>query len=250
MKSIRLLTILGGFCAALSSAAGSVQAERATPWVSLFNGKDLTGWKIKGDPTGKAWVKDGAIICNQTTKTTEHTFVQTAAKYGDFILETDIKIEGAFNTGIILRAVDVPESERKIKTGKVDRSSLNGYQVKIDPTPRKWTGGIFDDFGPDWLWYYSLEKDTRAQEAFKLGEWNRFRIEAIGKDIKVWINDVPVTHLVHGKYAKGYIALKIHSLGAKAEQPDVLGNFKNIRIITQKPASYAQPMDLPAKIVE
>jgi len=250
MKLIRSLTFLGCLCGGLLSATAVAQTNSAAPWVSLFNGKDLTGWTIKGDPTGKVWVKDGEIVCNQSTNTIEHTFVCTAAKYGDFILETDVKIDGAFSSGIILRCVDVPESERKIKTGKVGRSSLDGYQVKIDTTPRKWTGGIFDDFGPNWQWYYSLENDARAREAFKLGEWNTFRIEAIGKDIKVWINGVPVTHLVHGKYSAGYIAFKIHALLNNADRPKVLGHFKNIRIITENPASYAQAMDLPPKAVE
>ena len=46
------------------------------------------------------------------------------------------------------------------------------------------------------------------------------------------------------------VAFKIHALGNKAEQPKVLGHFKSIRIITDKTASYAQAMDLPAKVVE
>jgi hypothetical protein len=250
IKRLRFLTVLGTLCGGLWSATVVAQTHSPAPWVSLFNGKDLSGWTIKGDPAGKVWVKDGEIICNQTTNTTEHTYACTAAKYGDYILETDVKIDGAFSSGIILRCVDVPESERRIKKGQTGRSSLFGYQVKIDPTPRKWTGGIYDDSGPNAQWYYSLEKDARAQEAFKLGEWNTFRIEAIGKDLKVWINGVPVTHLVHGKFTGGYIAFKIHWLDAKTEQPKVLGHFKNIRIITEKPAAYARAMDLPAKIVE
>ena len=249
MKLIRSLTTLGGLCACFLTTTALAQTSAAARWVTLFNGKNLTGWTLKGS-TGKAWVEDGQINCQQAANTTEHTYVCTAAKYGDYILETDVKIDGAFSSGIILRCVDVPESDRKSTTGQIGRSSLYGYQVKIDPTPRKWTGGIFDDSGTNLQWYYSLEKDVRAQEVFKLGEWNTFRIEAIGKDIKVWINGVPVTHLVHGKYSEGYIAFKIHALGAKAEQPKVLGHFKNIRIITEKPAAYAQAMDLPAKVVE
>jgi hypothetical protein len=226
--------------------ATAIAQTNQAPWVSIFNGKDLTGWTLKGSP-GVVWVQDGQINCHQTTNTTEHTFVCTEARYGDFILEVDCKMDGAFNSGILFRCVDVPESAKLFKPGKTGPSCLNGYQVKIDPTPRKWTGGIFDDFGPDWLWYYSLEKDVRAQEAFKIAGWNTFRVEAIAKDIKVWVNGVPTTHLTHGKYSAGYIAFKIHALGNKPDQEKVLCHFKNVRIITADPARFAQPVDLPAR---
>jgi len=242
------LTILGVFCSGLLASTAFAQTN-PPPWVSLFNGTDLKGWNLKGS-TGKAWVQDGQIHCRQTTNTTEHTFVCTEARYGDFILEVDVKIDGAFNSGILFRCVDMPKGARPSQPGKIDPASLNGYQVKIDPTPRKWTGGIYEDFGGDWKWYYSLEKDARAQEAFKIGEWNTFRIEAIGKSIKVWVNGVPTANMTHDKYAAGRIAFKIHALGAKAEQPEVTGHFKNVRIITETPAAYLRTMDLPPKAVE
>jgi hypothetical protein len=133
---------------------------------------------------------------------------------------------------------------------KPPKARLNGYQVKIDPTPRKWTGGVFEDYGgSSWQWYYNLADDARAREAFKIGEWNTFRVEAIGKSVKVWVNGVPTVNMIHDKYASGYIALKIHALGNKPEQEKVLGHFKNIRIITENPAAYTQAMSLPVKTV-
>jgi hypothetical protein len=43
----------------------SVVAQENTPWVSLFNGTDLTGWKVVGGK-GVAFVKDGEIVCRRT----------------------------------------------------------------------------------------------------------------------------------------------------------------------------------------
>jgi hypothetical protein len=249
MKWLHALTILGGLCGGLWSATAVAQTNSPAPWVSLFNGKDLSGWMVKGG-TGKVWAEDGQLNCQQAANVNEHTFACTEARYGDFILEVDVKIEGGFNSGILFRCVDVPKGTRPSQPGKIDPAPLNGYQVKIDPTPRKWTGGIYEDYGGDFKWYYSLEKDARAQESFKLEGWNTFRIEAIGSDLKVWVNGVPTAHLTHGKYAAGRIAFKIHALSAKAVPPGVVGHFKNIRIITETPAAYARAMDLPAKIVE
>jgi hypothetical protein len=232
------LIILCGCCSGLLTSSAFAQTN-PPPWVSLFNGTDLKGWSIKGG-NGKAWVQDGEIVCHQTTSTLEHTFVCTDVKFGDFILEADCKIDGDFNSGILFRAIDMPDV-------KLPKTRLNGYQVKIDPTPRKWTGGVFEDYGgPSWQSYYNLADDARAREAFKIGEWNKFRVEAIGKSIKVWVNGVPTANLTHDKYSNGYIALKIHALGNKPEPEKVLGHFNNIRIITENSAAYAQPMSLPA----
>jgi hypothetical protein len=241
-KKTSLFSVLVGLflvCVLFSAAHVSAQTKQA-PWISLFNGKDLTGWTIKGS-TGKAWVQDGEIVCHQVINTPEHTFITTDATFSDLILELDGKIDGDFNTGILLRAVDQP-TESKLR--------LHAYQVKIDPTPRQWTGGVFDDFGPDWHWFYTLENDAHARAAFKIGEWNHFRVEAIGNRIKVWVNGIPTTNMINDKYSSGHIALKIHALGNKPEQEQILAHFKNIRIIDKNPALYAQVMDLPAQKVE
>jgi hypothetical protein len=176
-----------------------------------------------------------------TANTTEHTFVTTKEKYGDFILEMDACTDPGYNTGILLRCVDKPAG---CDTCKV---SLYGYQVKIDPsTTRCWTGGIFDDFGASWHWLYDLSKDERARKAYQIGNWNHFRVEAIGTSIKVWVNGIPTTNLVNQKYSNGYIALKIHSLKNTPEEEKKFGRFKNIRIITKNLDENLVKMDLPA----
>jgi hypothetical protein len=153
-------------------------------------------------------------------------------------LELDVKDDPAFNSGILLRCVEAP-------TNAAVR--LNGYQVKIDNTPRAWTGGVFDDFGDSWTWLYDLADNERARAAFKLGEWAHFRIECIGSAIKVWVNGVPTCHLVDEKYRKGSIAFKIHSVGNNPKATQSVIRFKNIRIITGHPGRYAQPMELPPR---
>jgi hypothetical protein len=233
----------GGLCAALLTSTALAQTNQA-PWVALFNGKDLTGWMIKGgseDRKGKAWVQHGEMICRRAINTPKHAYVCTDDKFDDFILEVDCKVDAPYDSGILFRSIDMPKNAP---------CSLNGYQVKIDPRPRKWTGGVLDDMGSSVPWYYTLENDARAREAFKIGEWNTFRVEAIGKTIKVWVNGVPTAHMTHGKYSTGYIALKIHSLGNDPAQEKLLCRFRNIRIITTKPASYSQTMDLPSKAAE
>lgn len=215
--------------------------KEKTPWKYIFNGKDFTNWKIVGG-TGVAEIADSAFNCHMRVKTKEHTFVCTKEKYGDFILELDVNADPGYNTGILLRCNDKPVG---CDTCKV---SLYGYQIKVDPSPtRRWTGGIFDDFGASWRWLYDLSKDERAQKAYNIGKWNHFRIEAIGKSIKVWVNDIPTTNLIDQKYVSGYIALKIHSLNDLPDDEKKIGRFKNIRIITSKLHKNLKKMDLPAR---
>jgi hypothetical protein len=216
--------------------SGSILHGQEAPWVSLFNGTDFDGWKIvaRSDPA-PAIVEDGAMVLRQRINTPEHTFVASEKTYRDFILELDLKDDPRFNSGILLRCVETPP-DAKVR--------LHGYQVKIDNTSRSWTGGIFDDFGAGWTWMFDLADDPKAQAAFKLGEWSHFRIECLGSSIKVWVNGVPTSHLVDRKYSEGYIAFKIHGLGNKPEATRQAIRLKNIRIITDQPDRYAEPMEL------
>jgi hypothetical protein len=226
--------------ASLALSLGAAEPKPADgPWVSLFNGQDLTGWKIVAlTNPAPAVVEDGAMVLRQRINTREHTFVASEREYDDFILALDVKDDPAFNSGILLRCVEAP-------TNAAVR--LNGYQVKIDNTPRAWTGGIFDDFGDSWKWLHDLADNERGRAAFKLGEWAQFRIECIGPTIKVWINGVPTCHLVDEKYRKGVIAFKIHSVGNNPKATESVIRLKNIRIITAQPERYVMPMELPAR---
>lgn len=210
-----------------------------TPWTSLFNGRDYTGWRLVGPANlAPAEIEEGAMVLRQRVKTAEHTFVASERTFRDFILELELKDDPGFNSGILLRCMDAPA---------VAKVRLNGYQVKIDHTPRAWTGGIFDDFGDSWRWLHDLADNEAGRAAFKLGEWAHFRIEAIGDTIKVWVNGVPTCHLVDGKYGEGRIAFKIHSLGDRPNETRNVIRLRNIRVVTEQPERHARPMPLPPR---
>lgn len=236
MKSLLAFTCL---CSTLAAAAAE------PPWRTLFNGRDLAGWKIVGaEPKASTTVEDGALVGHMVRGTPEHTFFCTEEQFGDFILEVESFQTGGFNSGILFRCVETP-ARAAVR--------LHGYQVKIDPSPtRRWTGGIFDDYGRNWLWLHTLKDDARARTAYVFNAWARFRIEAIGRTLKVWVNGIPTTHLVDDRYARGYIAFKIHSFAASGnpEQEKNLIRYRNIRIITDDPARYAQSIDLPASAAD
>lgn len=194
----------------------SVESE----WIELFNGRDLSGWKqVNG--TAPYTVQDGVIV-GTTVMDSPNSFLATEQSYGDFILEFEFMLNNDINSGVQFRSISDPA----IMDGKV-----HGYQFELDPSDRQWTGGIYDESRRGWVYPLSLNANARA--AFKKGEWNKARIEAIGNKIKTWLNDVPAASLVDSVTPNGIIALQVHSIG-DAKDADKEIKWKNIRIKTNK----------------
>jgi hypothetical protein len=190
-------------------------------WKNLFDGKTLKGWKpLAGD--AKFSVEDGAIV-GTTVMNSGNTFLATEKEYRDFILELDIKLESPQgNSGVQTRS----HYDASANNGK---GKVYGRQVEVDPSPRRWTGGIYDEGRRKWL--YPMDLNAAAQNVYKQGEFNHFKIECVGNEMKTWVNDVPCAYLVDTIDLKGFIALQVHAVGSE-EQAGKKVFFKNIRIQT------------------
>ncbi len=199
----------------------------AQQWESLFNGKNLKGWK-KLNGKAEYVVKDGAIV-GTSKMGTPNTFLVTQKNYGDFILEFEFKVDNSLNSGVQFRS----ESRKDYNNGRV-----HGYQYEIDPSARGWSGGVYDEARRGWL--YPLEKNPSAQTAFKKDVWNKARIEAIGSSIRTWLNGVPCVDLWDDMTLEGFIALQVHSIGNEADAGKTV-SWKNIRICTTELEKYRTP---------
>jgi hypothetical protein len=205
----------------------AVSAFAQENWVSLFNGKNLKGWK-KLNGTADYVVKDGAII-GSTKLNSPNTFLATEKMYGDFILELEYKVDNDLNSGIQFRS----NSLKEYNDGRV-----HGYQYEIDPSPRAWSAGIYDEARRGWL--YAMDKNPKAKTAFKANEWNKVRIEAIGTSIRTWLNDVPCSNVLDDMTATGFIALQVHAIGDAAHVGKTV-QWKNIRICTENLKNISRP---------
>lgn len=125
--------------------------------------------------------------------------------------------------------------------GHEGKGLVYGCQFEIDPSSRRWSGGIYDEGRRDWLYPGSLHPE--AQSALKVGQYNHIRIECIGHEMKTWLNQVPVACLVDTVDKKGFIGLQVHGIG-KQELAGEKVYFKNIRIQT----SGLKPMPFPKGI--
>lgn len=186
----------------------------APTWEPLFNGKNLDNWEqINGTATFE--VKDGVVI-GTTAKGSPNSFMCTKKMYSDFELEYEVKVDPTMNSGVQIRS----NSLKEYQNGRV-----HGYQIEIDPAKRAWSGGIYDEARRGWL--FDLKDDPKAQQAFTNGQWNKFRVLAVGDKIMTWVNDVPAADLDDGMTKEGFIALQVH--GYSGDKP-VSVAWRNIRI--------------------
>ena len=207
---------------------------QSSNWTSLFNGKDLKGW-VQYNGKAKYTVENGEIV-GRTVPEEPNSFLSTDKLYGDFILELDLKVDVNMNSGIQFRSELADENDNCTVTDKHTPKRVHGYQMEIDPSSRAWSGGIYDEARRGWL--YPLEYNVAAKAAFKNNQWNHYKIECIGNNIRTWINGIPCAHIVDNMTAKGFISLQVHEI----KNPKDAGQevrWKNIRIQTSnlKPAS-------------
>ena len=161
---------------------------------SLFNGKDLEGWKNYG--TEKWYVENGEIIC-ESGPDAQYGYLGTDEHYKDFILTLEFKQEANGNSGVFFRST-------------IDGVKITGWQAEVAP-PGKHSGGIYESYGRGWLIKPDIEKD----KALKMGDWNQMKIKVVGSSVTTWLNGVEMINITDDKIGEGEegISLQIHDGG-------------------------------------
>ena len=199
----------------LSLFALTAMAEEKA-FVSLFDGKTLDGW-TQQNGTATYQVKDGVVL-GKTAEGSPNSFMCTKKDYCDFELKFEVKVDDQLNSGVQIRSV----STEDIKGGRV-----HGPQVEIATNGT--AGFVYGEaLGTGWL--CEDRSDPKARAAFKKGEWNKYRVLAVGKSIKTWVNDVPVADLVDEKSGMkcGFIGLQVHGIKKGSGPYEVC--WRNIQI--------------------
>jgi hypothetical protein len=177
----------------------------AGDWTSLFNGRDLTGWKPFGQ---ERWVVDqGEILGEAVTK--EYGYLATDKTYRDFELTAKFKAEGTGNSGVFYHST-------------IEGVDIKGVQVEVDPHPGMHTGGLYESAGRGWL----IKPDEAAEKALVVGGWNEVRAVVRGPHVQTWVNGVQAVDYTDPtpKYTDGVIALQLHAGGEGKMR------FKDIRV--------------------
>jgi hypothetical protein len=230
MKNMRLNNLFA-LCLIISCSAPQKEVDNPeinpsadVPWLAMFQENSLEGWHVLNGAA--SYENNLGVITGTTTFGTPNTFLATNNDYSDFILEFEVLVDSTINSGVQFRSNSLPEYKNGI---------VHGYQCEIDPSPRAWSGGIYDEQRRGWL--YDLENNPRGKVAFKNGQWNKYRIEAIGPKLRAWVNDINTSNLVDSLTSSGFIALQVHAIGDSTDAGKQI-QWRNVRIITRDPANY------------
>jgi hypothetical protein len=161
---------------------------------SLFNGKDLTGWKIYG--TEKWYVEKGQLIC-ESGPDKKYGYLATEKFYKNFDLSVEFLQEANGNSGVFFRST-------------IEGVKISGWQCEVAPKGQD-TGGIYESYGRGWLKKIEDEKEN----ILKPGKWNKMRLRVESDRVQSWLNGQPMVDFTDEKIGKGNgsIALQIHDGG-------------------------------------
>lgn len=162
--------------------------------ISLFNGRDLTGWQVYG--TERWYVEKGELVC-ESGPDKKYGYLATAATYRDFDLTLEFKPEADGNSGVFFRS-------------SIEGTKITGWQAEVAP-PGKYTGGIYESYGRGWL----IKPATGADASLKPNAWNTLRVRVQGNQVNTWLNGHAMIEFKDEKIgaATGQIALQIHDGG-------------------------------------
>ena len=202
MKRV-LLAVVALF---LTSSAGA-QAPAGTGWITLFNGKDLSGWVNNGQ---EKWiVADGTILGESTVG--HYGYLTTEKTYSNFVLRVKFKPETDGNSGVFTRSRITGNSP---KTGP----DIEGMQIEVDPTRK--TGSIYESGRRGWV----ALGTPACEQAIRPREWNDLEIAEQGPHYITRLNGVSCVDFTdpHPNFTEGVIGLQLHTGGG------VKIRFKNI----------------------
>lgn len=180
------------FVPAVLSAADAKKPD--APFVSLFDGKTLDGWKVENCQVA---VKDGRIFLEGG-----NGWMRTEKQYADFVLELQWKAvkEHQYDSGVYIRAVPP-----KAKQNWPGRNQVNLREDLM--------GNIKE-----------IKEAVARTDLVKQGQWNSFRLTVIGTTAALEINDKPAWKIDGMKPATGFIGLQCEVPGGGQFY------FRNIRI--------------------
>jgi hypothetical protein len=224
MTALRLSALLAVLVAL--PAAGR-DDKPANGYVSMFNGRDLTGWVNVNCHPGTFFVKDGEIVT--TGKPTG--FLRTQKQYENFELEMEwmhVNKKEVGNSGLFVWGDPIPAVGTGYTRGIEVQVLVNlEYRdKKTNAITATSHGDLFSIWGATCVpdrphpigWARCLPSENRAKGG---GEWNHYKVIANDGVIKLHVNGKEVSGVSKCNPRKGYLAL---------ESEDAECHFKNLKI--------------------
>lgn len=214
MNTFRCLLLLGLACARLTAAEDT--------FVSLFNGKDLTGW-VNANCAPETWsVSNGVIHC--TGRPTGA--LRTTRHYENFILEVEWRhLTSGGNSGVFIWGTPIAAPGVPFLRGIEVQVLDNGFDIKGKNQWYTTHGDVFPIHGASMTPFgrHNGDRSFPSEERSKSSpEWNQYRVVCTNGTLRLSVNGKEVSGGENCNYRKGYLALE--SEGAPVQ-------FRNIRIL-------------------
>jgi hypothetical protein len=216
--------------------------------LSLFNGRDLTGWKIPSGDNGHWKVVDGAIDYDAESEASSDKSLWTERAFGDFVLKVDWRLKSTPYVNPSVPIIRFDGTHKRDAAGKEIRISVPDADSGI------FLRGSSKAQVNIWCWptgsgeVYGYRMDAAMPAAVRaavtpkrnadhdIGAWNTFEITLRGERLTVVLNGEEVISNAElpGVPKEGPIGLQHH--GSKKDgvwvSPPSLVQFKNISIKT------------------
>lgn len=219
----RIATLAAVSAIAFSSAARSQDADG---FVSMFNGKDLSGWQPVNLAADTVSVKGGMIVINGAPT----GYMRTEKMYENFVMECEWRhMREGGNSGVFVWGDGIPAMGTGYTRGIEVQVLDLGYETKNPGGAWQWFtshGDIFPIWGATMTAVEpTAQKGSRSFPSEKRvkpsPEWNHYRITGNAGEIKLAVNGKEVTVGRDCVPRKGFLALE--SEGSEA-------HFRNLRI--------------------
>ena len=203
--------------AAVALTAVSCQSLSQRQSVSLFNGKDLTGWHVDvpdmdNNPSIKSpfIVRDGMLV----SLGTPNGHVITDAVYQNFRLDIEYRFAGKpGNCGALVYA-STPRAlydmfPKSLEVQMMHENAGDFWCIVEDVT----VPDMEARRGPKDKWGITEGKERRIKNLTDgsenpVGQWNAMTIECLGNSLKVWVNGDLVNYGYDCTADKGQIAIQ------------------------------------------
>lgn len=225
MKKLFLITM----CLALGACTNVHGGE----WVDLFDGKTLDGWTVHSG-YARYEVEDGVIV-GTAAEGSPNSFLCYEKSFSNFILEFDVKLDSPLNSGVQFRSQIAKEetsfidrdANGALSTCTIQKDRVYGYQVEIGWASSGDCGNIYDEARRNYM-LDDFSNRPEAQAAYKVDEWNKYKIECKDDHIRTWINGILCADIHDALQTSGIIGLQVHSV--KRDYKPWQARFRNIRI--------------------
>jgi hypothetical protein len=244
-RTLTLLLITA--CSTLTGFLSAAQDNQAPPgFVSLFNGRDFSGWTLPAGDGGHWKISGGVIDYDADSQASADKNLWSEKEYGDFVLRVDWRIKETPyvnpNVPYILpdgtHAHDVHGKEMKLSLPDSDSGVFLRGDARFQVNIWCWPIGSGEMYGirtdPKTSPELRAAVTPRTQADKPVGEWNTFEITVRGKTVSVILNGKTVLPgaTIPDLPDRGRIAFQHHGgkQGGAWNSPPSLLQFKNVYI--------------------